>query len=111
MNKCLPLCVAGGLLGEKVVLDCSSPLNSGRGVAGGVSATVPIAATHAFGLEAINFDWGGVGVGADAFDVVVTAGMVVTVVVASLVLAGKLLLPNCLAPPSSSTLVVVTEVE
>lgn len=109
MNKCLPLCVAGGLLGEKVVLDCSSPLNSGRGVAGGVSATVPIAATHAFGLEAINFDWGGVG--ADAFDVVVTAGVVVTVVVASLVLAGKLLLPNCLAPPSSSTLVVVTEVE
>lgn len=113
MNKCFALSVAG-LLGEKVVLDWSLPLNTGDGVEGGVSTVAPIAigdalsdrtkaATHAFGLEAMSIgcEWGVV-----AFFVAVAG--IVTTVAASLV-ADKLLLPNGLAPPSSSTLAAEVE--
>lgn len=111
MPKCLPQCVAG-LLGERVVLDFSLPLNTTwEGVVGGVS-TLPIAigdalsdrsfaATHAFGLEAMSIGWG-----CCAAEFVVAIAGVVTVV-ASLEV-GKLLLPEYLAPPSST---LVTEVE
>lgn len=104
MSKCLPLCVAG-LLEERVVLDFSLPLNTVDGVVGGVS-TLPIAfgdalsdrsfaATHAFGVEAMSI---GCGCGAVAF-IVAIAGVVT--VEASLEV-GKLLLPKCLALPSST---------